>query len=149
MPTLQSAIKIFLAVLPENWTRRRKRKNSRKAIAKLTAFHLNTIISQKSYENYLIVFNCSFLGLISKLFFMCSFILYESEAEIYQYNWHQLNNFPPVSVENTCATVSFLINLQASACNFINKRLRYRCFHAKLISEHHWATASSTFPSNQ
>ena len=32
------------------------------------------------------------------------------------------------SQENTCATVSFLIKLQAKVCNFIEKRLWHRCF---------------------
>ena len=30
--------------------------------------------------------------------------------------------------ENTCARVSFLIKLEASACSFIKKRLWHRCF---------------------
>ena len=32
------------------------------------------------------------------------------------------------SQENTCARISFLIKLQASACNFMKKRLWQRCF---------------------
>ena len=48
------------------------------------------------------------------------------------------------SQENTSARVSFLIKLQASACNFIKKRLWHRCFPvnyakfltAPLLTEH-------------
>ena len=34
------------------------------------------------------------------------------------------------SQKNTCATASFLIKLQALACNFIKRRLWHRCFPA-------------------
>ena len=37
------------------------------------------------------------------------------------------------SQENTCARVSFLIKLQASACNFIKKKLWHSCFLVNFV----------------
>ena len=37
------------------------------------------------------------------------------------------------SQENTCVRVSFSIKLQAEVCNFIKKRLWYRCFPVKFV----------------
>ena len=37
------------------------------------------------------------------------------------------------SQQNTCATVSFLIKLLVSTCNFIKKRLLHRCFPVSFV----------------
>ena len=52
--------------------------------------------------------------------------------------------------ENTCATVSFLIKLQASACNFFKKETLAQVFPCEFceiskntfFTEHLWTTAS-------
>ena len=54
------------------------------------------------------------------------------------------------SQENTCARVSLLIKLQASACNFIKKETLTKVFSSEFyeiskntfFTEHLWATAS-------
>ena len=54
------------------------------------------------------------------------------------------------SQENTCARVSLLIKLQASACNFIKKETLTQVFSCEFyeisknafFTEHLWATAS-------
>ena len=56
------------------------------------------------------------------------------------------------SQENTCARVSFLIKLQAQACNFIKKETLAQVFSCEFcevskntfFTEHVWATASVT-----
>ena len=56
----------------------------------------------------------------------------------------------PNSQENTCNGVSFLIKLQAEACNFIKERTLAQVFSCEFrknfkntfLKEHLWATAS-------
>ena len=61
--------------------------------------------------------------------------------------------FRKIQRENTCVRVSFLIKLQAKACNFIKKRLWYRSFSVNFskfaknifFTEHLCATVSEPF----
>ena len=48
------------------------------------------------------------------------------------------------SQENTCVRVSFLINFQASACNFIKKKLWHKCFPVNFAKSQKFAKLLET-----
>ena len=49
------------------------------------------------------------------------------------------------SQENTCVRVSFLINFQASACNFIKKKLWHKCFTVNFAKSQKFAKFLETY----
>ena len=78
----------------------------------------------------------------------CTFDLYKQPVEVF-YKKLVLKIFLKFT-ESTCAKVSFLITLQAEACNFIKKEILAQVFYCEFykiskntyFTEHLWVTTS-------